>query len=140
MWLVGDIRKVENHIKNDGYFMEEAGAWVGTWTNQFTRDYFNLTEEEGKVPGGMFMFSAGFLGLNKQSPVAMEWFRRWKQSAIDGCFKGSWEDHRHDMTCGSIIAQRMGLKFHPGGTHLAYIGPEFPKPPDDIVFKLKGTL
>lgn len=140
MWLVGDISKVENHIKTDGYFMEEAGAWVGTWTNEFTRDYFNLTEEEAKVPGGMFMFSAGFLGLNKQSPVAMEWFRQWKQSALDGCFKGSWEDHRHDMTCGSIIAQRMGLKFHPGGTHLAYIGPEFPKPPAGIVFKLKGTI
>ncbi len=140
MWLVGDLRKVENHIKTDGYFMEEAGAWVGHWTNEFTRDYFNLTEEELKVPGGMFMFSAGFLGLNKQNPIAMEWFRQWKDAALAGCFKGTWEDHRHDMTCGSIIAQRMGLKFHAGGKHLAYIGAEFPNPGPDVVFKLKGTI
>lgn len=140
LWRVGDISIIENHIKTDGYFMEEAGAWTGLWTNQFTRDYFKMTEEELQVPGGMFMFAAGFLGLNKQNPTAMEWFRQWKESALAGCFRGSWEDHRHDMTCGSIIAQRMGMKFHRGQTHMAYVGFQYPPAPAGVVFKLKGYI
>lgn len=140
LWRVGDISTIDNIIKTDGYFMEEAGAWVGTWTNQFTRDYFNMTENELAVPGGMYMFSAGFLGLHRQNAVAMEWFRQWKESALAGCFKGTWEDHRHDMTCGSIIAQRMGLTFQKGGTYLGYVGEQYPEPNPTVVFKLKGYI
>src|SRR5437868_1758409 len=50
MYLVGDLSIIENLIKQDGYFMSEAGHWVGSWTNQHTRNYFNLTEEESRVP------------------------------------------------------------------------------------------
>ena len=138
MWRVGDLSKIETIIKSDGYFFEEAGHWVGSWTNQFTRDYFHLTEEEAKVPGGMFMFSAGLVGLNKQSVIAMSFFKQWKESALNGCFRGSWEDHRHDMTCGSIIAQRLGMKYQRGGSHLSYIGPGYSQPEPGSVFYLQG--
>jgi len=138
MWRVGDLSKIETLIKNDGYFFEEAGHWVGTWTNEFTRDYFNLTEDEAKVPGGFFMFSAGFTGLNKQSPVAMEFFRQWKASALAGCFRGHYHNHRHDMTCGSIIAQRLGMTYQRGGKHMAYIGSGYPNPEPGVVFFIQG--
>jgi len=138
MYLVGDLTKIENLIKEDGYFMEEAGHWVGSWTNQFTRDYFKLTPEEAKVPSGMFMFSAGLLGLNKNSEVAMEFFRQWKESALAGCFRGHWDNHRHDMSCGSIIAQRLGMKYQRGGKHMSYIGPGYSQPEPESVFYLQG--
>jgi hypothetical protein len=138
LWLVGDLSKIENIIKQDGYFMEEAGHWVGSWTNQHTRKYFNLTDEEAKVPGGFNMFSAGFLGLNLKSEIAMKFLYEWKQSALAGCFSGSWENHRHDMTCGSIIAQRLGMKYQRGGEHMAYIGPGYSAPNPGVVFKLQG--
>ena len=139
MYLSGDLSKIETIIKTDGYFMEEAGHWCGRWTNQKAREYFQVTEEEMKQgTGGLFMFSAGLLGLNLKSELAMEFFYKWKASADAGCFAGSWEDHRHDMTCGSIIAQRLGMKYQRGGSHLAYIGPGYSQPEPGIVFKCQG--
>lgn len=136
MYLVGDLSRIENIILRDGYFMEEAGHYVKDWCNARCRDYFKLTPDEDRFT----MFSAGLLGLNANSAVAMEFFTQWKAAARAGCFKGSWRDHRHDMTCGSIIAQRMGMKYHKGNTHMSYIGPEFDPPPDDAVFHLKGLV
>ncbi len=140
MYRVGDLSVIENLIIQDGYFMSEAGHWTGQWTNQFTRDYFKVTEEEMKVPGGGFMFSAGLLGLNKKSDTAMEFLKQWKASAIAGCFRGSWSDHRHDMTCGSIIAQRLGMKYQRGGQHMSYIGPGYSAPEPGSVIYLQGTV
>lgn len=139
MYLKGDLSKIETIIKNDGYFMEEAGHYCGRWTNAKTREYFQVTEEEMKQgTGGFIMFSAGLLGLNLKSELAMEFFYKWKQSALAGCFSGSWEDHRHDMTCGSIIAQRLGMKYQRGGSHLSYVGPGYSAPEQGSVFYCQG--
>jgi hypothetical protein len=133
MYLVGDLSKIEKLIIDDGYYMEEAGHYVNTWCNNHTRRYFNLTKEENYT-----MFSAGLLGLNRNSVDAMEWFYQWKASAKAGCFKGDWKDHRHDMTAGSIIAQRMNLKYQPGGSHMAYVGQGYQKPGEGVVFYCQG--
>jgi hypothetical protein len=138
MWRVGDLSKIEDLIIKDGYFMTESGHWTGQWTNQFTKNYFKTTDEEMKVPGGMFMFSAGLLGLNRNSPIAVEFLRQWKESAKAGCFKGDWKDHRHDMSCGSIIAQRLGMKYQRGGEFMSYIGPGYSQPEAGSVFYLQG--
>lgn len=141
LWRVGDLSIIENLIKEDGYFMSEAGHYVGRWTNQHTRNYFNLTEEEAQQnSNGMIMFSAGLLGLNKNSEIAMKFLDQWEASAKAGCFKGSWEDHRHDMTCSSIIAQRLGMKYQRGGQHMAYLGPGYSEPEKDVVFLLQGIV
>ncbi len=134
MYLVGDLSKIETLIKNDGYFMEEAGAYVRDWCNGRAREYFNLTPEED----GMTMFSAGLLGLNKRSEIAMNWFNQWKAAAKAGVFKGRWADHRHDMTAGSIIAQRMNMTYQRGRSHMCYVSPEHGLPDPDTVFHLLG--
>lgn len=133
MVLKGDISRIEKIIINDGYFMEEAGHYVDRWCNNHARKYFNLKEGSGYI-----MFSAGLLGLNKKSPHAMEWFYKWEQSAEAGCFSGDWSNHRHDMTCGSIIAQRMGFKYQTGASHLCYVGPGYQIPHEDVVFTCQG--
>lgn len=135
MWLTGDLSKIENIIKQDGYFMEEAGHYVRDWCKPETRDWFSLTPDELST---FNMFSAGLLGLDFNHPKAVEWFSAWKVSAIAGHFKGSHANHRHDMTCGSIIAQRMGLTYQRGGSHLSYIGPGYSKPEAGSVFYLQG--
>lgn len=140
LWRVGDLSVVENFIINEGYLFTEAGHWIGDWTNKETRDYFKLTDEEAKVPGGMCMFSAGFVGLNKKSPVAMEFLKQWKESEKAGCFRGSYLDHRHDQSSGSIIAQRLGMKFKRGGSIISYVGPGYSQPEAGSVFYLQGIL
>lgn len=84
------------------------------------------------------MFSAGLLGLDKNNPLAMEFFTQWKASAKAGCFKGNYETHRHDMTCASIIAQRLGMKYQRGGEHMSYIGSGYTEPEEGTVFYLQG--
>ena len=140
LWRVGDLSVIENIILEDGYFMSEAGHWVGSWTNQHTRRYFGLTAEEAKVPGGYCMFSAGLLGLNRNSEIACKFFNQWAASAKAGCFRGDWTDHRHDMTAGSIIAQRLGMRYQRGGKHMSYIGPGYEEPEPGTVFLLQGLL
>src|SRR6187549_341014 len=139
LWRVGDLSIIENLIIQDGYFMSEAGHYVGQWTDQFTRNYFKLTDKETWLgPGGMIMFSAGLLGLNRESPIAMDFFNQWKASALAGCFRGDWTNHRHDMTCGSIIASRLGMKYQRGGEHMSYIGQGYTDPEPGSVFYLQG--
>lgn len=133
MVLVGDLSKIEKIIIEDGYYFEEAGHYVDTWCNDHARKYFNLSEGNGYT-----MFSAGLLGLNLKNEIAMEFFYKWKESARSGCFRGDWKNHRHDMTCASIIACRMGMKYQPGGSHMAYIGPGYSEPHKDIVFQCVG--
>lgn len=129
MYVTGDLSIIETLIKQDGYFFTEAGHYAGRWTNQYARDYFKLTEAEAhQGTGGITLFSAGLLGLDKNSPLAMEFFRQWKASAFAGCFRGDWESHRHDMSCASIIAQRLGMKYQRGGQYLSYIGPGYAPP------------
>ena len=138
-WLVGDLHRIEALILRDGYFMSEAGHYVGRWTNQFTKNYFRANNEEMKEEtGGMIMFSAGLLGLNKKSDIAQEFFSQWKESAKAGCFKGDYANHRHDQSAGSIIAQRLGMKYQRGGEFMSYIGPGYSEPEKDTVFWLQG--
>lgn len=133
MFLKGDIGRIESLIENDGYYMEEAGHYVRDWCNADTLRYFGINRNSPYL-----MFSAGLLGLNGNSPLAMEWLNLWERAAKDGHFKGSWKDHRHDMTCGSIIAQQMGMRYQRGGSHLAYIGGGYPSPEDGVVFHCQG--
>lgn len=134
MYKVGDLSKIENIIKRDGYFMEEAGHYVKDWCKPETKEWFGLKPEEDKF----IMFSAGLLGLNLEHPDAQLWFATWTLAAQKGHFKGDWSVHRHDMTCGSIIAQRMGFKYQRGGSHLAYVGPGYSTPESGVVFHCQG--
>lgn len=134
LWRVGDLSKIENIIKTDGYLLEEAGHYVDRWCNAHTREYFKLQPHEHNFT----MFSAGFVGLNKKSEIAMLFLKQWKESALAGCFRGDWSDHRHDMTCGSIIAQRLGMKYQRGGSNLAYIGEGYTAPESGVTFYLQG--
>lgn len=139
MWLAGDISKIQTIIEHDGFFGEEAGHYAGRWCNEHTRKYFNLTDGEAHQGlGGITLFTAGLLGLDFEHPTAYEFFQQWKDSALAGCFRGSWDDHRHDMTCASIIATRLGFKFTRGGSHVSYIGPGYNKPEAGSVFYCQG--
>lgn len=139
MYVVGDLSKIEKIIIEDGFMADEAGHYAGRWTNQFTRDYFKVTEEEMKQgPGGITLFSAGLVGLNLNNEKARLFFSQWKAAGEAGCFKGSWDDHRHEMSCGSIIATRLGFKYQRGGSHLSYVGPGYSRPEAGSVVYCQG--
>lgn len=137
VYAVNDPKPVFDWIDKHGYFMEEAGHYVGQWCNDQTLAFFGITREKAMT---MPMFSAGFVGLDFRSETAVTFFSRWKNAMLNGMFKGDWSNHRHDLTCGSIIANQMGLvsSYSPGGNFFAYIGPGYGEPKESVVFHLKG--
>jgi hypothetical protein len=143
LWLdasvypVKDITPVFDWLTEKGIFMEEAGHYCGTWSPDYVLNYFGITKEEAmKMP----MFSAGFCGFDFRNPVSIEFFDKWKAAMMAGMFKGRWDESRHDMVCGSIIANQMGLldSYSSGGQFFAYIGPGYGEPKETVVCHLQG--
>lgn len=135
VYAVKDPKPVFDWIDKHGYFMEEAGHYVGQWCNDRTLEFFGITREEAMT---MPMFSAGFVGLDFRNETAVTFFSRWKNAMLNGMFKGDWSNHRHDMSAGSIIANQMGLIYSKGGTYFSYVGPGYGEPSETSVFHLKG--
>lgn len=135
-YAIANVKPVFDHIDKNGYIMQEAGHMAGSWTNDETLAYFGITRDEAmKMP---MYGNAGFLGLNASNKTAMEFFNLWEASMLAGMFKGSWSNHRHDMSCGSIIANQLGMKYESGENWLQYAAPEDKPLNDTIIFKAQG--
>lgn len=138
VYPVKDITPVFDWLTEKGIFLEEAGHYAGQWANENALNYFGLTKEQAML---MPMFSAGFCGFDFRNPISQQFFAEWKESMLNGMFRGLWENHRHDMACGSIIANKQGLLplYSKGGTFFAYIGEGYGQPKDSVVFHLQGA-
>jgi len=145
VYCIRDTESVFATIHREGYIMQEAGHMVGTWANDASLEYFGITRDEAmKMP---MYGNAGFLGLKKGDETAMEFLKRWRDAEKSGIFKGDWKNdsnseskdprckgHRHDMTCGSIIANQLDMKYKRAGQWLQY-KPEFQPPKhENIIF------
>ena len=135
VYAVKDIEPVWQWLDEKGIFMEDAGHYAGSWCNDVALEYFGVSREQAMT---MPMFAAGYCGFDFDNPISIEFFRAWKASMLAGMFKGDWSNHRHDMVCGSIIANKMGLSFSTGGNFFAYVGEVFGTPKESVVFHLKG--
>lgn len=138
VYAVRNIQPVFDRLNRDGYVMQEAGHYINKWTTQPVIDYFGVTREQ--LGDSVLYGNAGFLGLDFDTEIAREFFLGWKKSMEDGMFKGSWDDFRHDMSCGSVIAWKLGMLKNvvKGDQILEYAAPEDPIKNDTIVFKAQG--
>ena len=131
VYAIGSLQPIFEITERDGYFFQEAGHMAGTWTNDKTLEYFNITRDEAmEIP---MHGNAGLMCLDFDNKKAQEFFKRWEKSMEAGMFKGAWNNthgtesfdtrclgHRHDMSCASIIRHQMGLKMHPGDEFMQY--------------------
>lgn len=147
-YAIADINPIFEIIERDGYFMEEAGHYCGTWTNDKTLRHFNITRDEAMA---MPMYSAGFTGIDFNNLDVNAFFTIWEQSMHAGCFNGQWnnlaeteskdkrcEGHRHDMSCASIIANQLGMKYQSGGSYFQYAAPDDIKLKESVIFYVQG--
>lgn len=141
LWLDSSVYAIKpiDHlfdiIEKEGYLMQEAGAYVGEWTNDRTLDYFDLSRDKAMT---MTMYgNAGLLGLDLTSETAQSFFNSWAIAERNKLFEGQWNNykqteskdprcrgHRHDMAVGSIIANRLDMKYKPGNEILQYAAPD----------------
>ena len=136
MFIVKSMNKIWNVIENKGYLMEESGHWLSQWCNDRALSNMNITREQAsKIP----MYSAGLTGLNMQFESARLFLNEWLKFAKDGqTFCGSHNDHRHDMSVASYLADKYNFKFETGGTYLAYIGGGYSQPKESAIIYLQG--
>lgn len=134
VFLIKPLDDLWKILDEQGFLAQEAGYWLGQWCNDTTLNYFGITREEAN---GIQMYgNAGLLGINFDFPKSKEFFLRWEKAMEDGMFKGSWSDHRHDMSCGSYIRHALDLPLQPGNEILQY-GYQEPEN-DTICFKAVG--
>lgn len=137
VYAVKNVQPVFDWLEDKGIFMEEAGHWAGSWANEFQLSYFNVTREEAmKMP----TYSAGFSGFDFENQISVTHFNNWEQSMLDGAFKGSWENSRHDLLAGSVIANLSNITnlYSSGGQFFAYVGQGYTEPKETAVFHLAG--
>lgn len=137
VYPVKDISPVFDWLTEKGIFLEEAGHYLGQWSHDEALSYFGI---ERSIAMTMPMLSAGFIGFDFRNPISREFFAEWKESMLNGMFKGLWENHRHDLTCASAIANLRGLvpSYSHGGQFFAYIGEGYGPPGPKVVFHLQG--
>lgn len=137
VYAVKDITPVFNWLTEKGIFLESAGHYAGSWSPDNVLDYFGITRIQAM---DMPMFSAGFIGLDFTNYISRSFFVDWSAAMDKGIFRGSWQNHRHDMTCGSIIANKQGLLplYSPGGQFFSYVGPGYGEPSETACFHLQG--
>lgn len=112
MNIIKDLAPVFDIIDKEGYFFADSGWPNSRWTNDAAKEYFGTNEGE--------MLSSGFLGLDLDNETAYRFFDLWTQAMRDGIFNGDWSNHRHDQTCASIIAHKMGMKLQDANTFMVY--------------------
>lgn len=128
---VNSTKPIWDVISKQGYFMNNSGWSVGRWCNEQGLAYFNLTRDAAML---IPMFHGGFFGLDFTNKKAIKYYDQIKQAMNDGIFKGSWDDHRHDMTCGGVIAYRNKMKLLRGDEWLSYAAEGAPPKDDTIIF------
>lgn len=145
LYPVKNCDEMFDYIESNGHLMQKAGHMFRTWSDDKCRAYFKITPEELQ---NVELYSAGFTGLDFTNERSAEFFAQWKQSMLDGQFKGVWqkkhkasdfanspeaEGHRHDMSAASIIASRLGMNFE-SFRYMSYIGPGYGEAPQESYF------
>lgn len=156
LWLdtsafaVANVKPIFDLIDKNGVFFQEAGHYLGTWSNDRLLDYFDLTRDKAmKIP----MVQGGFLGFDFTTEIAKTIFAELKEAMNNGIFKGAWDNNqktesqderchgtRHEMSTMSAIVHKHGLfKYAVKGNEFIQYGGIYDKTINDtIILKCQG--
>lgn len=125
LWLdsatvaLSDLEGIFTQIEDEGYVVSPDGHPVGDWCNDPAKLGYSR-DELMDIP----LICGAIIGLNLSHPLGQTFLDRWEVHAESGVFNGSWDDHRHDITSGGVIAHEMGLTLTP---HLYCVTPGCPE-------------
>ncbi|KKN67210.1 hypothetical protein LCGC14_0463830 [marine sediment metagenome] len=149
IWAIKPLDPIWEALEKHGYVKQYAGHLCGTWSSDKQLVYFGVTRDEAMK---LEMYgNGGFLALDFDVPIAAEFFKRWRQAMLDGQFKGPWNNDnncvssdprckgtRHDMLCGSVIANQLKMTAYPEHTLMVYVGEPYGEPPETAVMYAQG--
>ncbi len=149
VWAVKAIDPIFEEIAKHGYYQQYIGQICGVWCNDRSLEYFGVTRDKAMK---LKMYSnGGFFGLDFERDIARDFFLRWRITMEEGLFKGSWTNdaktesqdercrgHRHDLSCGSLIANQLGMDACPDHSLISYVGGTYNDPPESAVMHCQG--
>lgn len=130
MRAIKDLEPIFKIIEHDGYFFQDSGWLNSQWMTPEAYEYFGT--DQGP------MLSSGVLGLDLDSEIGYKFFDQWTQAMRDGMFNGSWDDWRHDQSCASLIAYKLGMKLQHGNTFFVYGDENEPTISEQTIFLAHG--
>lgn len=137
LYAIKNVNDIFEQINTEGYFFHDSTHYLGKWCNDFTLDYFGITKEEViNFP----MIHAGFLGFNFDNEISLFIFKEWEKAMQNDCFKGDWENHRHDMSALNCILYKYNIKcsIKLNEDYLQYAGLYDQVLGEKIIFKAQG--
>jgi len=149
IWAIKPITPIWEGLNDHGYVKQYAGHLCGWWCNDRSLEYMGVTRDEAMK---MEMYgNGGFLALDFSVPIAIEFFKMWKDAMLAGMFKGEWNNttktesqderckgHRHDMALGSLVANQLEMYAYPEHTLMAYTGGNYNEAPESAVMLAQG--
>jgi hypothetical protein len=131
--LLKPIEALLPQITARGVYLAQDGWACGTWANDRALEAFGVSRDQAMDITSVW---ACFMAFDFAVPAAQEFFRRWKQAAESGLFRGvhyNWNKtesqdprcrgHRHDQTCAELVAYMVGISPAP---HVLSPDPGYP--------------
>jgi hypothetical protein len=134
VWAIKPLKPVFDYLEQHSHLFFQNSN-VGRFSSDACLEGFGLSRDDALT---MPELTGCCLGINATAPVTQEFFRQYFAKANDGfSFIGAWTNerrqvssdprcfgHRHDQTCASIIANRLGMQFLvPHETYFSYWAP-----------------
>lgn len=111
--IFAEMEKTGYVFQVDGNIGKTDGHVLGDWCTDTALEYFDITREQAKDISLPLM---GFCGFYKEK----RFLKMWELAMKMGMFRGTWKDHRHDMSCGAAIINQLGMTMWPGQEFVAY--------------------
>lgn len=135
VWAINNVKPAFDIIENQGYLMQDSEYYLKDWINDEALNYFGISRSA--LDGTRVYGVAGMLGLNFNNRKAHDFFDKWHDAMVHGAFKGSWDNHRHDQACGSMIAWLTHMQYQPKDSILKCAPEDYPVN-STLVFKANG--
>lgn len=121
-WAIRSLTTLWGRLEAAGYYLEPDGHWTGEWISDRALDLLGYDRDEAlRVP----LIEGKCIGLDFRDETAREFLHDWLDAADRGGFQGRWTNdtgsesgdvrcrgHRHDIACGSLIADSLGMGLH----------------------------
>ena len=104
------LTPVWDALDSVGYCLGDDGWKTGDWTNDHALEVMKLTREEAmEIP----LMAGNIIAFDLRNFRSKKFIAKWIEYAERGAFNGSHDNHRHDISCGSVIAHRLDMKLTP---------------------------
>ncbi len=128
-WAIKSLTPLFNRIAAIGYVLQTSDGYkLGNWCSDIALKNLGYTREKSF---SMVMHDGGLIGLHMHNEKALNFLRQMIEYSLDGItFKGAWKNnkqqvskhprvlgHRHDMSVGCMVADKLGMKAVDIGTY-----------------------